>query len=162
MEEANCRTLPWIKQRSRWIKGYMITYATHLRDPLLLWQQLGARRFMGMQVMFAGSVLQALLAPLLWALWLVPFGLFAPALGMVPPPVLIGLAMTGVLTEALMMGCNYAGVLKTGHKIHALWLPLMIFYNMLATIAAYKALYEMLSAPFYWDKTSHGLFDMKH
>ncbi len=162
MEEANCRALPWIKQRSRWIKGYMITYATHMRDPVLLWRQLGARRFWGVQVMFAGSILQALFAPLLWALWLVPFGLFDTALGMVPQPVLMTLAVTGVLTEALMMGCNYAGVLQTGHKINARWLPLMMLYNMMATVAAYKALWEMLAAPFYWDKTSHGLFDTKH
>ena len=32
-EEANCRALPWVKQRSRWLKGYAITWAVHMRDP---------------------------------------------------------------------------------------------------------------------------------
>jgi hypothetical protein len=35
----------------------------------------------------------------------------------------------------------------------------MIFYYPLATLAAYKAAWEMLVQPFYWDKTSHGEFD---
>jgi hypothetical protein len=35
----------------------------------------------------------------------------------------------------------------------------MIAYNTLASIAAYKAVYEVLTKPFYWDKTAHGLFD---
>ena len=26
-EEANCRALPWVRQRSRWIKGHAITWA---------------------------------------------------------------------------------------------------------------------------------------
>lgn len=159
MEEANCRTLPWIKQRSRWIKGYMITWATHMRDPGLLLRELGLRRFIGFQVMFAGSILQALLAPLMWALWLAPLGLFDPALVLVPHGILVFLAAMGVLTEALLMGCNLAGVLKTNHKIRMLWLPTMLIYAALSSFAAYKALWEMLSAPFYWDKTSHGIFD---
>ncbi|MCH2068405.1 hypothetical protein [Shimia sp.] len=32
----------------------------------------------------------------------------------------------------------------------------MLFYFPLATLAAYKGLVEMVLAPFYWDKTSHG------
>ena len=43
-EEANCRALPWIKQRSRWIKGYMMTWAVHMRDPGCCGAQLGPAR----------------------------------------------------------------------------------------------------------------------
>src|SRR5690606_9418328 len=77
-EEANCRAIPWIKQRSRWIKGYMMTWAVHMRQPALLWRQLGPRRFAGFQVMFLGSILQSLLAPLMWSFWILPFGLWHP------------------------------------------------------------------------------------
>ena len=52
-EEANCHVLPWIKQRSRWLKGYAITWLVHMRQPALLWSQLGAWRFFRR----AGSVL---------------------------------------------------------------------------------------------------------
>ncbi len=40
-EEANCRPVAWVKQRSRWIKGYMMTWAVHMRNPRLLWRQMG-------------------------------------------------------------------------------------------------------------------------
>jgi cellulose synthase/poly-beta-1,6-N-acetylglucosamine synthase-like glycosyltransferase len=34
-EEANCRVGNWIRQRSRWIKGYFQTHLVHTRDSLL-------------------------------------------------------------------------------------------------------------------------------
>ena len=35
-EEASCRAGQWIRQRSRWIKGYMQTFLVHTRRPLHL------------------------------------------------------------------------------------------------------------------------------
>ncbi len=155
-EEANCRILPWIKQRSRWIKGFMMTWATHMRDPARLYHELGLRRFVGFQVMFAGSFFHALFAPVLWTLWLLPLGLFDP----LPTTAIWPLAGFGILAEVFLFCCNLAALRKTGHKINPLWLFTMIFYNILASFAAYKALWEMLARPFYWDKTSHGLYDI--
>ena len=66
-EEANCRALPWVKQRSRWLKGYMVTYGVHMRDPALLWRQLGPRKFAGFQILFLCTLSQALLVPVLWS-----------------------------------------------------------------------------------------------
>ena len=74
-EEANCRALPWIKQRSRWLKGYAMTWGVHMRDPRALWRDLGPRRFIGFQVQFLGSLTQYLLAPILWSFWLLTLGL---------------------------------------------------------------------------------------
>ena len=34
-EEANSRTLNWVRQRSRWIKGYFQTHLVHTRDSWL-------------------------------------------------------------------------------------------------------------------------------
>lgn len=154
-EEANCRTLPWIKQRSRWIKGYMMTWATHMRDPVQLYRELGLRRFVGFQVMFAGSFFHALFAPVLWSFWLLPSNF----LGSLPTAAILSIAGFGILAEIFMFCCNLAGLRKTGHKINPLWLFTMMFYNILASFAAYKALWEMLARPFYWDKTSHGIYD---
>ncbi|MGP3698749.1 glycosyltransferase [Rhodobacter sp. NSM] len=158
-EEANCRALPWIKQRSRWIKGFMMTWAVHMRDPALLWRQLGAWRFAGFQVMFLGSLSQTLLAPVLWSFWLLAFGLRHPVVPLVPTPLLwtmIGL-MIGAEGTSIAMGV--IALRFTRHRLSPLWVPTMHLYNPLATLAAYKALWELLRAPFYWDKTRHGLFD---
>ena len=74
-EEANSHVLAWIKQRSRWIKGYLMTWLVHMRDPVALWRDLGPRGFAGMQVLLLGSVLQPMLAPALWTLWFLSLGL---------------------------------------------------------------------------------------
>jgi cellulose synthase/poly-beta-1,6-N-acetylglucosamine synthase-like glycosyltransferase len=44
-EEAVPRVRPWVRQRSRWVKGYLQTFLVHVRHPLRLWAQLGTRGF---------------------------------------------------------------------------------------------------------------------
>lgn len=160
LEEANCRALPWVKQRSRWIKGFMMTWATHMRDPKVLWRQLGPRRFAGFQVLFMGSILQALLAPLLWSFWLVPLGFAHPLANAIPDAMFTTLWLTFLFTEALTIGFGIAGLAHTRHGMSPLWVPTLSLYHPLATLAAYKAGWELLTRPFYWDKTSHGHFDL--
>ncbi len=158
-EEANCRALPWVKQRSRWIKGFMMTWATHMRRPRLLWQQLGPWRFMGFQMLLLGSVMNALLAPFLWSFWLIPFGFPHPVAEALPASMFTTLCVVFFITEALSITLSIRGLAKTKHKLSPLWVPTLYFYHPLATLAAYKAAWEMLTKPFYWDKTSHGHFD---
>jgi hypothetical protein len=79
-EEANCRMIPWVKQRSRWIKGYMMTWASTCATRSCCGAA-GAGAFLGFQVMFLGSILQFLLAPLLWSFWIIPLGLPHPVAG---------------------------------------------------------------------------------
>ncbi|MBC7723064.1 MAG: glycosyltransferase, partial [Pedobacter sp.] len=41
LEEANNEFFNWIRQRSRWIKGYMQTYLVHMRNPARLVRKVG-------------------------------------------------------------------------------------------------------------------------
>ena len=50
MEEANCRVWPWVRQRSRWLKGFAITWAVHMQKPRQTLKDLGLYRFLGLQV----------------------------------------------------------------------------------------------------------------
>jgi cellulose synthase/poly-beta-1,6-N-acetylglucosamine synthase-like glycosyltransferase len=159
-EEANCRALPWVKQRSRWVKGYMMTYLTHMRRPALLWRDLGPKAFLGFQVLFLGSILQGLLAPVLWTWWLLSLGLPHPLGSMLNPAVVhLGVALF-LGAEAANLGLGVLGLRRSGHKINPLWLLTLPAYFPLQSFAAWKALWEVLHLPFYWDKTSHGLFDL--
>ncbi|MFX7548747.1 glycosyltransferase family 2 protein, partial [Acinetobacter baumannii] len=47
LEEANNEPFNWIRQRSRWIKGYMQTYLVHMRNPAKLVQKVGWGGFFG-------------------------------------------------------------------------------------------------------------------
>ncbi len=158
-EEANCVGRSWVKQRSRWIKGYMMTWLTHMRDPVALWRQLGPRQFFGFQVLILGSFVQALLAPLIWSFWLVPLGLPHPLAEALGPSGFPALWLSFLLTEALTIAFGIAGLRRSGQKLSPLWVPTLSAYHPMATAAAYKAAWEMLTCPFYWDKTSHGHFD---
>lgn len=158
-EEANCRTLPWIRQRSRWLKGYMMTYAVHMRDPALLWRQLGAWKFIGFQVFFLTTLSQFLLAPMLWTFWLVPLGFAHPVSALLPPGLQIALTGLFLFTEALLMGVTLVAMRLTPNRMNPLWAVMLHFYFPLGALASYKAAWELVTCPFYWDKTSHGHFD---
>jgi cellulose synthase/poly-beta-1,6-N-acetylglucosamine synthase-like glycosyltransferase len=156
-EEANCRPWAWVKQRSRWLKGYMITWLVHMRAPRRLHAQLGPRRFWGFQAHFVAAVSQVLLAPVLWSFWLVLLGLPHP-LDPVIPRAALALICAIFLTAEVLGMCIHAVTVSGPRHLHLLpWVPTMHFYAPLAAIAAYKAVYELVFKPFFWDKTAHGL-----
>ena len=159
-EEANCRLVPWIRQRSRWIKGYMMTWAVHMRDPALLVRQLGWKRFIGVQVLFLGSISQALLVPVMWSLWAFALGFGHPAMAIVSPTLFVPITLALLAMEAASLSINLYGMALRGKGIKTLWVLSAYFYFPLAAFAAYKALFEVFARPFYWDKTSHGHFDL--
>ena len=156
-EEANCRFWPWVKQRSRWLKGYMTTYLVHMRRPLLLYRQLGPWKFLGFQAHFVSALSQFVLAPFLWSFWLVLFGLPHPLQPVVPQAVLVALGSLFLLIEVINVTIHISAVSGPRHKGLMAWAPTMHFYAPLGAIAAYKALYELVLKPFFWDKTAHGL-----
>ncbi len=156
-EEANGRAWPWIKQRSRWLKGYAITYGVHMRNPLQLWRDLGAKRFFGLQLLFLGTLTQFALAPVLWIFWLLPFGFVHPLSSMIPSWAFWLLAGLFVTSELVGLAVAAAGVRKAGKSWLIKWAVTLQFYFPLAALAAYKGLLELASKPFYWDKTAHGV-----
>jgi cellulose synthase/poly-beta-1,6-N-acetylglucosamine synthase-like glycosyltransferase len=156
-EEANCRAWPWVRQRSRWIKGYMMTWRVHMRRPRLLWQTLGAKGFIAFNVLFLGSIAQAALFPALLLLWAVSLGFSHPLLHLLPPGGTLVLFGLGLLSEAVRLALAVTGLRARGRKLPLAWVVLPHLVQPLACLAAGKALWEMIRRPFYWDKTQHGL-----
>jgi len=152
-EEATSRIWPWIRQRSRWIKGFMITYAVHMRRPAALWRDVGPLGFATIQALFLGSALWALSMPVLLVLLASYLGLNLPGLS---PEFL---RATGIALLALEGGNLFVwaiGISQRRHR-HLWWvLPLLHVYFLMASAAAFKALWELCTRPFFWDKTSHG------
>lgn len=155
-EEATAKVAPWVRQRSRWIKGYAVTWAVHMRDPLRLWGELGTMRFLGFQILFLGTLSQFVLAPLLWTFWLIPFGLPHPLTSLLSWQVVACLGATFLISEIATLGTLAVGVATPRHRWLIKWVPLMHFYFPLAAIASWKGCAELISKPFFWDKTAHG------
>ena len=159
-EEANCRVRPWISQRSRWIKGHILTWAVHMRDPRGLWRDLGPWGFIGYQVVFLGAQSQVLLAPVMWSFWVMPLGIWHPVQALLPGVAVAGLVGLFVLAEMLVIATAVVGLSRTRHRRMGLWAPLLHGYHPMGAIAGWRALWEAFANPFYWAKTSHGHFDM--
>lgn len=155
-EEANCRAWPWIKQRSRWLKGYLITYCVHMRNPAALLRDLGFARFLGVQAMFLATVSQFATLPLLWSFALPAFGIVHPMTSTLGLAVIWPLLAFFVITEALNLLIGILAVSGREHRHLMPWVLTMMFYFSLGALASYKALYELVRDPFYWDKTQHG------
>lgn len=158
MEEANTSVPNFIRQRSRWIKGYLQTTLVHGRHPISLIRQIGLKRFVAFSLLiggtpatflgvlpFYGVTLASLLIPStfiqeifpVWVLWICLFNF------------LIG---NGIMVYLSMMGPYKRA---SFHLI--LWSLLNPVYWILHSIAAYKGLWQLLTRPHYWEKTEHGL-----
>ena len=157
MEEANCRALPWVRQRSRWLKGFLITYLVHMRRPLRLLRDLGFYRFFGIQVIFLATVSQFAALPILWTFWVPWLGFpttIAEAYGF---GILVLLGVFFLTAELLNIVIGMIAVSGPKHRHLMVWVLTMPIYFTLGGLAVYKALFEIIVTPFYWDKTSHGV-----
>lgn len=158
-EEAPPSFRIWKGQRTRWLKGWMQTYLVHMRRPRRLWRELGARRFIGFQVLMAGMILSSLVHP--WFYVLIGLDAWQGRLLGVPDSVfgqwLLGIGIFNLIAgyvSAIALGTMAAarrGKLRLA--AHALMMP---FYWLAISFAAYRALWQLVSAPFHWEKTEHA------
>lgn len=156
-EEANSDLVNWIKQRSRWYKGYAQTALVHLRHPVDLYRSLGARQFLMFFLFVAGTPLLAILNPIFWTVTIVWFVWHPHIIVAVIP------TMTYFIGQICWIAGNllvlYSWVLSTRDPKEKLWLAAILspLYWIIMAIAAVKALVQLVTAPSYWEKTRHGL-----
>jgi hypothetical protein len=157
-EEANCRYGNWIRQRSRWIKGYMQTFLVHMRNPVRLIRTIGPKAFLGFVLFIGGTPFVFLVNPLLWLLlfWWV----FTRSTLMEPifPAWLIVISFLNLLLGNFLAiySCVLA-VFRRGNYGLTLYALLNPAYWWMHAIASYKGLWQLIVKPFYWEKTTHGL-----
>ncbi|UWR21384.1 glycosyltransferase family 2 protein [Sulfitobacter sp. S190] len=156
-EEANARAWPWIKQRSRWLKGYLITWVVHMRAPGKLMKELGFWRFMGVQALFLATFVQFALAPLLWSFWITLLGVTHPVTSVLGSDLMWHIAVVFLVAEVINLTVSLAAVSGRAHRHLLPFVFTMPFYFTMAAVSSYKALKEMVAQPFYWDKTQHGI-----
>lgn len=157
-EEANKHVGNWIRQRSRWIKGYMQTALVFSRDPIGLVRRAGVRQTLGFVLLVAGTPLIFLFQPVAIGLtvgWLLTRTQMLEPLF---PPWLLYLSLFNLLIgNALAIYVNMFAVFK--RRLHPLvgFALLNPVYWLLHSVAAFKALGQLFTRPYYWEKTVHGL-----
>ena len=159
-EEATTQCANWLKQRARWLKGFLQTWLVHMRNPLKTRRALGLRGFWVLQACTIGVFASALLHPLLLILTIYQFYFYPP---FSPGESLFVTAVNGLNILIFILG--YGVSMYAANKALRLrgrrnwWgtIATMPLYWFLMTAAGWLALYQFIVAPFEWNKTEHGL-----
>lgn len=157
LEEANSNVANWIRQRSRWNKGYYQTWLVHMRNPVGLLSQTGLRGFLSFNLTM-GSAFVLLMNPIFWGLttlYVVTQAGFIQQLF----PGLVYYAASAMLFigNFVFVYLNVAGSLQRGEFGITRTALLSPLYWGLMSWAAWKGFIQLFTNPFYWEKTEHGL-----
>ncbi|MHA6629346.1 glycosyltransferase family 2 protein [Pseudonocardia sichuanensis] len=158
LEEANSDFINWVKQRSRWYKGYLLTWLVHMRRPRLLVRQLGWRGFLSLTLFVGGTPLSTVVNPVFWALtlvWLISHPPLVQQL-FVAPVYYVGMLCL-VFGNASLVYLNLLAA-RDGDRPDLLAAALTApFYWAMMSVAAAKATVQLVFQPSFWEKTTHGL-----
>jgi glycosyltransferase XagB len=174
-EEAVTRVGPWVRQRSRWVKGYLQTYLVHMRHPIRLWQQMGPAAFLDFQALVGGAVFALLVNPLMWAVSLayVAGAYVAGAAGasvaggagtgvvvfiqsLFPPMVYYLGLLCLVLGNFSFFYVNLYVCVRHGYDELTSYALLSPLYWVMMSLGAWWGFCSLVRHPHYWAKTVHG------
>lgn len=156
-EEANPEIRNWIRQRSRWIKGYLQTLLVHTRGGWV-----SDRHFPTFLLVVGGKAIVNYINPLMWALTITYF-VFRGTIGdeiealFFPAPVFYAAVVTLLFGNLLFVYTFLLGSARRGNHDLIKYGLLAPFYWLLMSVAALKALGQLVFKPHYWEKTEHGL-----
>ncbi len=156
-EEAPARFVPWLKQRTRWYKGWMQTWLVHMRRPGRLFRELTPAGAIAFQIFFAANVLAALIHPLFMAgLGVTVYALPTPWANTVmenAAPIFATSLLSGYASTIVL---DVIGLRRRGLLGNAWVLILTPLHWLLLSVAAWRALFQLIYDPQRWEKTEHG------
>jgi glycosyltransferase XagB len=157
-EEAVPGLRGWVRQRSRWIKGYMQTTLVHLRRPSRFAKAVGIGPFAGFVLFVGGAAATNLLSPIVWLLaLLLTFAGNETILGSYGGLVAATSYFSLLAGNGLLTLLAILAPFKRGWRHLAPYGATVCLYWVLISAAAYKALWQLARCPFYWEKTDHGV-----
>jgi cellulose synthase/poly-beta-1,6-N-acetylglucosamine synthase-like glycosyltransferase len=158
-EEANSKLGNWLRQRSRWVKGYMQTFLVYSRHPIQAIKSMGVWQWLAYNILVGGTPANFLVNPVMW-------GIFAYSLSASEStfdiyfsfPLLFYLSLFNlVLCNGIVIALNMVGVVPRKSRYLLPWAILTPVYWLLQSVGSYKALWQLVMKPHYWEKTHHGI-----
>jgi len=163
-EEANSNVGNWLRQRSRWIKGYLQTYLVHTRHPVDFVMKHGWHAFI-FQLVIGARISFMLINPILWIATIAYFTAYSvvgATIESLYPTAVFYMAVISLVFGNFMYLYNYMiGCAKRGQWSLIKYVFLVPIYWVLASFAAVIALYQLIVKPHFWEKTLHG-FHLAH
>jgi len=158
-EEAPIALGSWVRQRTRWLKGWMQTYLVHTRRGAGNRRALGWWPWLGLHLLIGGMLLSALVHPVVLtviAILALSGELLSPGAGAWERVLIwIGLANIALGYISAMLAAAIASW-RRGWRWLSLEAVLMPAYWLLISFASYRALIQLITAPHLWEKTAHG------
>jgi cellulose synthase/poly-beta-1,6-N-acetylglucosamine synthase-like glycosyltransferase len=160
LEEGNSQVKNWLRQRSRWIKGYMQTYLVHTKENISFFRKRGFHAII-FHLVIGGKLAFIIINPILWIVTLLYFTLYwlvGPTIDTFYPPFVLYVAITSLIFgNYLYLFCHLMGCVKKEQWSLIKYVYLIPLYWILISIAGFMALHQLIFKPFYWEKTVHGL-----
>ncbi len=154
-EEAPVTVGAWLKQRSRWLKGYMQTWLVHMRDPAALMRRTGLSGFLAFQLFIGGGVVFALANPPLWIAFLAALLLHRTQGASGPGAIIPGAGL--LACNVLLTWLAVLAPKRRGWDELAPYGLTVIAYWGLVSAAGYRGIWQLITRPFFWEKTVHGV-----
>ncbi len=155
-EEAPIRLGAWMRQRTRWMKGWMQTFLVHNRHPVQFQRDIGWRGFLFFQI-YVGSLIASSLIHTVFAMTIAVqialFGLGFPHLVELWDVLYV---LVLVIGYGGAFGIALAGLARQGKLELAEFQLLLPVYWLLHAMAAVRAALELITRPYFWSKTRHG------
>lgn len=159
LEDAPVSLNIWTGQRTRWFKGWLQTWLVLTRNPVETARQMGTRGTLAFHLLVGGMLASALLHPLM----LVFIAVGITRLATEPLATLPTVVLALFALDCLNVIGSYMIFLKLGmgsmigqerRRIGWRWLAVPMYWFM-SSYAAWKALNELRTNPFFWKKTPH-------
>ncbi|MDQ3008255.1 MAG: glycosyltransferase [bacterium] len=157
MEEAVTHPRPWIRQRSRWIKGAMQTAAVYARHPLFILRMKGLKGLLSIFITLGGSIFSPLISPIFWGLTAIYALTGAEFVQQLYPGALFHLAsISFFFGNFTFVYFVLLAAMHTKQYSNVFFAVLAPFYWVLMSVAAYVAAQEFFSPKLHmWQKTEH-------
>ena len=156
-EEACAETGAWIRQRTRWIKGYMVTAAVNTRHPWRFAREVGVRGVLGMLGLIMATPVAFLAYPLALGFTVLTYvGVQFIGLDLPDWVVVTSVATFGFGNLLMIVSAAVAATWRYNWRI-GLFAVFSPVYWLLHSIAAWRALIQVVNDPHRWEKTPHGL-----
>ncbi|MBC7234743.1 MAG: glycosyltransferase [Chloroflexi bacterium] len=159
-EEATSQLHNWIRQRSRWVKGYIQTWLVHMRNLVRLWRELGPRSFLAFQATVGGSFFVLLVNPWYWFITFVWLVSRWDIINLSFPGMLYYLSLISMIVgNFCFLYVNLATTYARRYYDLLNYILICPFYWLFMSFAAWKGFLQLITRPFYWEKTVHGMAD---
>jgi cellulose synthase/poly-beta-1,6-N-acetylglucosamine synthase-like glycosyltransferase len=154
-EEAPFTLKSWIKQRSRWIKGYIQTYFVHMQNPVKLFKELGLKNFIGFQFAI-GSTFFIFIT--LIPMFILSILIWTSVLQVKIPEIFNYISFSNLISTFIFMIFSSFYIIKFRKWSGMILIPIIFpFYWILHCFASLKSLSQLIfGRAFYWEKTEHG------